>query len=185
MLFKKNFGFTLIELVIVIVILGILSVTAIPKFIDLSSNAKGATLQAINASLSTGVNLIQTKAIIQGKHDIVAADTLTFDGLTFTIYNQGVPREVWNNGFKELIDGDFKHLGSGTSPMDTICAGNDFCVIDFLKTSNVITGKEGYGIFFIPKGHKLADKNCFAYYSFQILSGLLVYRETDAIIEGC
>jgi MSHA pilin protein MshA len=45
-------GFTLIELVIVIIILGVLSVVAIPKFIDLSSDAKTAATNAVAASLS-------------------------------------------------------------------------------------------------------------------------------------
>lgn len=45
-------GFTLIELVIVIAIIGILSAVAIPKFINLSSNAQTAATQAIAGALS-------------------------------------------------------------------------------------------------------------------------------------
>lgn len=45
-------GFTLIELVIVIAIIGILSAVAIPKFIDLQSNAQTATTNAIAGALA-------------------------------------------------------------------------------------------------------------------------------------
>ena len=185
MIQTKQKGFTLIELVVVIVILGILAATAAPKFIDLTGDAKAATLAGVAGSLSTGVNLIQAKAMIQGKHNVTSANTLTFDGLTFTTYNQGVPREIWNNGFQQLIDGDFTHIGSGSGPMNTICSGSDFCVIDNLLASNVIAGKGGYGIFFVPKGHKLADKDCFAYYAFQITAGKLAYKETNTVVDGC
>jgi MSHA pilin protein MshA len=50
----KQAGFTLIELVIVIVILGILAVMAIPKFINLSTDAQAASTNGVAAALSSG-----------------------------------------------------------------------------------------------------------------------------------
>lgn len=43
---KKSAGFTLIEIVIVMVILGILAVVAVPKFVDLTTSAKQSATQA-------------------------------------------------------------------------------------------------------------------------------------------
>ena len=43
--YVKQEGFTLIELIVVIVILGILAVTAAPKFIDLQGDARASALQ--------------------------------------------------------------------------------------------------------------------------------------------
>ncbi|PSV31655.1 MULTISPECIES: prepilin-type N-terminal cleavage/methylation domain-containing protein [unclassified Photobacterium] len=63
---KKQQGFTLIELVVVIVILGILAVTAAPKFMNLQNDARNASLQGLKGAIQGAAGIMYGKAAING-----------------------------------------------------------------------------------------------------------------------
>ena len=65
--FRQAAGFTLIELVTVIVILGILSAYALPQMVRLSSDAKIAQMRSFAGALASGIALTQAKWIAAGK----------------------------------------------------------------------------------------------------------------------
>lgn len=61
---KQQSGFTLIELIMVIVILGILSVFAVPKFADLSGEAELAAIQGAEASVRSASAIAHSAALV-------------------------------------------------------------------------------------------------------------------------
>lgn len=66
---KLQQGFTLIELVIVIIILAILSVIAAPKFLSLSSEAQTSSLEGVAGSIASMNQIVHAKTQIAGIAD--------------------------------------------------------------------------------------------------------------------
>ena len=71
-------GFTIIELVVVIVIIGILAATALPRFVDLTGDAHTASVQSMGGSLRSGVNLVHAGWLAKGAS--AAVDSVAVEG---------------------------------------------------------------------------------------------------------
>ena len=71
---KQQSGFTLVELVAVIVLLGILSVVALPRFVNLQSDARIAVLSGINGAVKGANVQIYAKSLISGVESIDGDD---------------------------------------------------------------------------------------------------------------
>lgn len=66
---KYQSGFTLIELIIVNIILGVLAVTAVPKFTNIQSDATVSKLKSVSAALSGGATLVYAKSALAGRQN--------------------------------------------------------------------------------------------------------------------
>ena len=88
--FNKNKGFTLIELVVVVVLLGLLAVTAIPKFIDLTEQAQQANIEGMAGGYATAVSLARAQWEAEGRPNDGNFNEVNYDGsdLILTTENQ-------------------------------------------------------------------------------------------------
>jgi MSHA pilin protein MshA len=110
-------GFTIIELTCVIVIIGCLAATAIPKFVDITSQAKRTTLIGMATSLRAASDMMRVACLASADCKEIGRSQVTVNGITFDFFNgyldAGDP--AYNEIDKALVsyDGFTLELNSG------------------------------------------------------------------------
>lgn len=82
----KNKGFTLIELIIVIVLLGLLAAAALPKFSDLESKARAASEDGVIGAFRSAIAISHADWLANNK-----AASITLEGTSITMSTEGYP----------------------------------------------------------------------------------------------
>ncbi|MHA2877648.1 type II secretion system protein [Vibrio campbellii] len=129
---KRQGGFTLIELVVVIVILGILAVTAAPRFLNLQDDARDSALDGLKGAMTGAAGITYGKAAIEGQE--ATADGAISIGSSTLNLEFGYP-EATSAALSLVVDGlsedwvvkkvdtsaDPKYISYGFDNYDTKC----------------------------------------------------------------
>lgn len=114
---KQQSGFTLIELIMVIVVLGILAAFALPRFANLGQDARISAVEGLAGSVRSAAAIAHSVQLAKGVSATTAVD---LEGATGVTMVGGYPTADANGIVKALQLDGFGHTGGGTTATSTI-----------------------------------------------------------------
>lgn len=145
---KQTHGYTLIELVIVIVVIGILAVTALPRLVNLQSDARISALQGLRGAMQGANEQLIGVSSFQGL-DSAASAAINIEGETVSIV-YGYAKADNANAWSHILDASIENTTWGSDNADW-----------YFSNTN---GEDGT-IIYMPASRRLTSLNCFLQYN--------------------
>lgn len=140
----RNKGFTLIELVVVIVILGILAATALPRFVNLTKDARIASVNGVAGGLRSAVAVSIARYMATGNltaTSITMADSTTVDVNANTGIPTGTATGIGNA--MQSTDGYSVVYATGTGTFQPANGGSATCQASYNGTTGAVSVATG------------------------------------------